>query len=160
MATFTWTLPSAPTTSLGTTGGSASADLSAEQLQERQFGTDIKFENDYDITSAGDYLLLSGLENLRAAVYRRLLTNPGEYKLVPDYGVGMKRWVKKPDTSANRAEMKTIIEQQLLRDPRIQEIVQIAIESLENQPGVKVGIVLRANGRALRFRPFTFTELE
>ena len=104
----------------------------------------------------GDYVLLSGLNNLRAAIYRRLITRPGEYKFVPDYGVGVPSYVKKRANSTTVDQLRVAITEQLLRETRIEEIVDVAIEV--DGDSIKIGLIVRAAGRALRFRPFVFSE--
>lgn len=127
-----------------------------ERENQRLFGTDIRFDNDFFINSKGDYQLIEGFENLRQAVRRRLLTRPGEYKFVPDYGVGVQLYLKKPRSPSRKSELQNAIKSNLLRDPRIQEVVQVEIEDIVD--GIKVGIVIRAAGKALLFKPFTFTK--
>lgn len=150
MSGFGWTLPSG-----AGTGVSAGDDALSREFG-RLFGTDIYFRNDYQITAKGDFLLVSGLTNLREAIYRRLITKPGEYKFVPDYGVGITAYVKRRSNAATIDELRTAITEQLLRERRIESVEQLNIEFDEYT--VNVGIVIRAAGRALRFRPFTFTE--
>lgn len=122
----------------------------------RLFGTDIYFENDFVVTSAGDYLLRSGIANLKAAIYRRLITRPGEYKFVPEYGVGIRDYVKKRSNAATIDSLRTAITEQLLRERRIDSVERVALDVTPD--AINVGIVIKAAGRALRFRPFQFTE--
>lgn len=150
MSGFSWTLPPAV--------GVGIADASGALAREfgRLFGTDIYFRNDYSVTSAGDYLLTKGLENLREALYRRMITKPGEYKFVPSYGLGINAYVKRRANTDTIAELRRALTEQLLQERRIDAIENIAIERIPN--GLKIGLVIRASGKALRFRPFTFSE--
>lgn len=150
MSGFSWTLP--PVSGAGVAGQDGALDRELGRL----FGTDIYFRNDYEITSAGDFLLVSGLTNLREAVYRRLITKPGEYKFVPGYGVGITSYIKRRSNVETLDQLRSAITEQLLRERRIDAVEHVAIERIDD--GLKVGIILRAAGRALRFRPFTFTE--
>lgn len=122
----------------------------------RLFGTDIYFRNDYEITSAGDFLLVNGLTNLREAIYRRLITRPGEYKFVPEYGIGINSYIKRRADVETLDQLRTALTEQLLRERRIDAVEHVAIERIED--GIKVGLIIRAAGRALQFRPFTFAE--
>ena len=137
------------------TGNKAQQQIQVKELQ-KLFGTDILFENDYALSSAGDFVLLSGIPNLRAAIYRRLFTRPGEYKFVPEYGVGIQSYVKRRRTPSVLRELKARIEEQLLRESRIDEVLKVSIERIAN--GIKINIAIRAAGRALRFTPFLFSE--
>ncbi len=122
----------------------------------RLFGTDIYFRNDYEITSAGDFLTVNGLTNLREAIYRRLITRPGEYKFVPDYGIGINSFIKRRANLETLDQLRTAITEQLLRERRIDAVEHVGIERTDG--GLNVGLIIRAAGRALRFRPFTFAE--
>lgn len=150
MSGYSWTIPSSGGSSVLRDDGPLDRELG------RFFGTDIYFRNDYSVTSAGDYLLVSGLKNLREAIYRRLITRPGEYKHVPSYGVGLLTYLKKPLTNQVIDELRTVITEQLLQERRIETVAHVGIEKVEG--GVKIGLIVRAAGRALRFRPFTFAE--
>lgn len=151
MSSFSWTIPAFPV-GAGTNPPEGVTDRELGRL----LGTDLYFRNDYEITSAGDFLLLSGLDNLREAIYRRLLTRPGEYKFVPSYGVGIMSFIKKKINTTTLDELRTTIEEQLLQERRIAAVENLAIERIDG--GLKIGLIIRAAGKALRFRPFTFTE--
>jgi phage baseplate assembly protein W len=147
MSTYFWTLPSSPNQN------PEIAEI--DRAQQQFFGTDIRFRNDYFVDRTGDYMLDAGIEALRQAIYRRLLTRPGEYKHVPEYGVGVQSYLKSRATRDNLERLKTAIKTQLLRDPRVEAIEDIAIESGEYV--TKIGIKIHAAGRALRFTPFEFS---
>lgn len=119
-------------------------------------GEDIFFDGDYSITPAGDLAVVTGLDALRAAIYRRLLTRPGEFKLRPDYGVGVMDFVKKRRTQTTLDALRQRITDQLSLESRIQEVLDIGVERIDD--GLKVKVVVRAAGKALTFRPFLFTE--
>ena len=45
------------------------------------YGKDIRFDgSDFTITAQSDYATVEGIENVRLALYRRLVTRPGEYR--------------------------------------------------------------------------------
>jgi len=156
MAGFSWTIGSGSGSgTTGTTGGGF-ADTAEGRNDRRTLGTDLLFDGDYAVGQDGDYILLSGLENLRQAVYRRLLTKPGEYKFVPEYGVGIQLWVKRKRTPAILKQLESAIRENLLREKRIERIVDIAIQNIEG--GVQINIAVKASGRFLRFSPFLFSE--
>lgn len=152
MASLSWPLS---TPSTGGTGGTAQIEQVDIQL-DRQFGKDMFFEGDYALTPTGDYTLLSGFDNLRAAIYRRLITRPGEYKFVPEYGIGVQSFVKRKRTTPVIDELKRAIETNLLRDPRIDSIDIIDIKTDDDV--ITIGIKAKVAGRELRFRPFSFSE--
>ncbi|MCP3670710.1 MAG: DUF2634 domain-containing protein [Gammaproteobacteria bacterium] len=153
MTTYTYTVNS-PTTVGGTASGGAAGSLDAEI--RRLFGTDIYFDNDYLITNKGDFQLLEGVANLRQAIYHRLITRPGEYKFVPDYGVGIATYVKRKRTNSNLDSMENAIRTNLLRDSRLSAISKIVVEYING--GVKIAISIAVAGKTLLFRPYEFTK--
>jgi len=153
MASYSWPL-SLPAS--GGTGGTAQLNQVNEQL-ERKLGTDIFFAGYYVISPSGDYATISGIANLIQSIYRRLLTIPGEYAHIPEYGVGVPNYVKRKMTRPVLGDLKRSIIDNLLRDPRIQTIDGIDIEQGTNN--IQIGIRLTAEGQALRFRPFNFSEV-
>ena len=66
---FSWTLP--PLVALP-------SPVPSDEGTRDLFGYDILFKNgDLPITGGGDYVRVGGLENLKAAIYRRLITKIG-----------------------------------------------------------------------------------
>ncbi len=150
MADYTYTISGTSSSAAG------AANLASIDKQIRKaFGTDIFFDGNYSITAKGDYQLLEGLAALRQAIYYRLITKPGEYAFVPEYGVGITTYVKKKRDAENIDSLKNAIKANLLRDPRINGFKQIIVEYIPD--GIQIVISLDINGRALRFKPFVFT---
>jgi len=146
MATYSWTLP-------------VSNNQSASAIQGQiatLLGKDIRFQNDYGVTGAGDYVLLEGEEALRQAVYRRLLTRPGEYRVRPEYGVGVLDFIKKRNTQSTLDELRQRIVDQLSLDDRIADVGELVIERITD--GIKVGVTVQIAGRTLKFEPFNFRD--
>lgn len=152
MSGFSWTLP--PVSGSSVPGESGALDRELGRL----FGTDIYFRNNFEVTSAGDYLAVSGLTNLREAIYRRFITKPGEYKFVPLYGIGITSYLKKRLDSDTLSQLRTAITEQLLNETRIDAVEHVGFEVIDD--GLNIGLIIRASGRALRFRPFAFTEVQ
>lgn len=138
-------------------GGPAAPLPPGEEIPDA-FGTDVFFDGNTHVTASGDLLELSGRENLRRSIIRRLITNPGEYRLNPTYGVGVLTFVKKPITQSNIDRLEQRIRDQLPQDPRIEQVLEISITSVffGSVPGIKIAITVQASGRSLRFQPFQF----
>lgn len=147
MSSFSWTLP--------TTTPQNPEIAEADRAQQQFYGTDIHFRNDYSLDRTGDYILDVGIEALREAIYRRLITRPGEYKHVPSYGVGVQTYLKSRTTSDNIERLKSAIRTQVLKDPRVEAIEDLEVVSTEYT--TTIGLKIRAAGKALRFTPFEFT---
>lgn len=81
------------------------------------------------VTAAGDWLMVSGEEALRQSLKRRLITSPGEWALVPDYGVGAREFVKAAGSKSKRDELISRIHAQFIRDPRVTKVTQVIVDS-------------------------------
>lgn len=120
--------------------------------EARAFGRDIAFKaGDFELTPAGDYQTVEGLDNLRQALRRRLLTRPGEYRPRPEYGVGAQTYVKKPATGAKRDELRARIIEDFEGDPRVERVLDVAIEDtrIDGRDVIKVVAQVLASGREL-----------
>lgn len=135
---FTWTVPSGATT---TTSVGDRADQRA-RLWGRDIWLDITGGNRADtITNhAGDLTIVEGAEALRQAVIRRIITAPGDWALLPNYGAGGRLYIKAKNTQANRDELAERIRAQLLQEQRIERVGQIIVENLEDTPGIKISV--------------------
>lgn len=71
------------------------------------------------ITATGDYQRESGVPLVRKLILRRLMTAPGEFAHLPDYGAGLK--VKEPLPNRSLIALKKEIQRQVLREPEIAE---------------------------------------
>lgn len=146
MSGFFWTLP-------------ANANQQVSSVQQQQailLGKDILFVNDYAVTAARDYVLVAGLEALKHAINRRLITRQGQFRARPEYGVGIMDFVKKRNTLATLDELRQRTGDQLSLDPRISEVVDVVVEPITD--GLKLGVIVQAAGKTLRFEPFNFRE--
>lgn len=138
-------------------GPPANRKTRGQAEQAALLGTDVKFEGDYSVSNKGDYVLLEGEKALRQAVLHRLITKQGEFATRPSYGVGIRTYVKKKKTASNIKALEQLIVDQLGKEPRIEEVLEAVVESIDD--GLKVVISIRASAKALRFQPFIFTEL-
>jgi len=129
-----------------------------EQEMLELFGKDILFKNDYEVSPSGDYKTLEGLDNLKEAVYRRLITVPGEYIFVPQYGVGVLKYLKQRVTPGLVTGLQNTITEQLYRESRIDSVEEVIVAFEDNV--MRISIILKVSGRTVKFRPFQFKELQ
>lgn len=124
------------------------------------FGEDLLFTDDLQITASGDYALVSGMACLKQALYNRLITAPGEYAVNPEYGVGLRTWVKKRLTQADQDDLRQLIITQLAKEDRIEKVEDVTVERVDqdNSTGIKILVRVRAIGREQTFSFPTFTE--
>jgi len=140
-------------------GGSA-ADAGALPGTSRDvYGEDVVFNDDTVLSAKGDYAITQGEDNLRRAVWRRLIVRPGEYKTNPKYGVGVLSFVKKGITKSNMDELRHRIIDNLSLERRINKVLSVEITErmFGDQTGISILIVVQALGRTVRLQPFNFT---
>ena len=137
----------------------ATSNAEALSLRDAILGVDIMFnDNDFHVTSAGDFIILSGKKALKQAIYHRLMTRPGEFKVRPSYGVGLFSYVKKRLRQGDLSELKARIIDQLSLEPRIEEVVDVFVEILSTNDGVKIGIKIKAAGEEFEMRTIAFAD--
>ena len=114
--------------------------------------TDIMHKKDYVRRSSGDRERISGLDNLKEALFRRLITVPGSLVHRPEYGVGLKLWINALSSLSKKRELAVKIEEQFRRDPRVDKVTGIAIQSDDARPYLTYIIV--------RVKPVGYDEIE
>ena len=131
-----------------------------DRLRDRDvrllFGRDIAFDltknagADFTVTASGDWASVEGERALRQAVIRRLITSPGEWATLPEYGAGMRNFIKKKLTTTARDQITDRIKSQLLRDPRIARVNNVELQSLDDTEGLQVIVVVTPRGKSVR----------
>ena len=98
-------------------------------------GTDIAHVNGDLVKAAnGDQATISGLANLRAALFHRLMTVPGTLVHRPDYGCGVPSYQNAPNSFTVQQELAVIIQEQFMKDPRVQSVTSVAIDFSDQNP--------------------------
>lgn len=108
--------------------GSVTDLPSPKKFNEELLGTDL-FEKEFDSVwdTNDDYALVSGLANLKQAVYHRLITNPGELFAHPNYGCGLEEYVGAPINVQMKGDIARRIKEQLAQEQRIAKVTDIRI---------------------------------
>nr|WP_294546306.1 hypothetical protein [uncultured Rhodopila sp.] len=70
----------------------------------------LEWAGDLGVGSTGDLALVSGPDTTNQRVYRRLLTNPGDYIWQLNYGGGLAQFVGTP---ADAADIESVVRSQL-----------------------------------------------
>jgi hypothetical protein len=89
---------------------------------------------DLEVGSSGDLAVCTGSDTVNQRVYRRLLTNAGDYLWNLDYGGGLAQFVGIP---ANGSDIEAIV--------RIQLGLEASVPTTP-APQVSIGVVDAANG--------------
>jgi len=126
---------------------------------DRLFGRDLWFDvtqgegADLIITPAKDWQFVVGREAMRQSLIRRLITNPGEWTTLPDFGVGARLFLKARNTRSNRDLLCERIRAQFLRDDRVASVDKIAVEMTPTSLALAIDVTpigRLATGAALR----------
>lgn len=96
--------------------------------------TDFAFKSDFVVTPTGDLELLSGLENLKDALFRRLVTTPGALIHRPEYGVGLKNYQNAINGIENQRRLAGTIKEQFEQDPRVEKVTGVSFNVDDNKP--------------------------
>lgn len=125
---------------------------------EETFLKDISHKNDMAESATGDLQAVTGLNNIKQALFNRLITYPGSLIHRPDYGVGVKDFQNALNSIGNQRSLALRIEEQFKRDIRVQDVLNIRFETDNDRPDqirVYVKVVLTGLGEQdLQFIPF------
>ncbi len=137
-----------------------STDITPPNSNTAYNGTDILFTGILPLNPKGDYTLVTGDENLRRAILRRLVVKPGEYKKNPTYGCGLPSFVKKAMSQSALDSLRHRIIDNLSRDRRVEKIISVTLTktTFDNQTGLSVAVVVQSKGRTIPFQPFNFAK--
>jgi phage baseplate assembly protein W len=81
------------------------------------------------------------------------MTAPGEFAVRPEYGVGVRFYVKRRMGKATLDELRQRIEDQLAKEDRIERVIEAKVEAAQfgNSTGVKIYVKVQALGQEQRF---------
>ena len=100
--------------------------------------TDVAHNKDIK-TTPKDADTVSGVDNVREAVRRRIITRPGTLIHRPDYGANLLKYQGAPLTLSKKQEMANAIVENLKREDRVKEVTSISFdESTDGITTVKV----------------------
>lgn len=95
---------------------------------------DIAFKSDLVQTPSGDFDLIAGLDNLKEALFRRLITTPGAIIHRPEYGVGLKKFQGSLSSLDNQRTLATLIKEQFEEDERVEKVTGVSFIVDDNTP--------------------------
>lgn len=134
----------------------------AQVERDRLFGRDVWFDvrsNDADleVTAGGDWAVVGDRAALRQALIRRIITNPGEWQTLPEYGVGARLFLKTRSTLSARQALESRIRDQLTQDARVRTVQQVTVTELTDGPGLEIFVRVLPRGDSTRRRPLVAT---
>jgi len=122
------------------------------------FKKDIAHVGDLVKVPPGGLGTISGVANLKEALFHRLMTVPGTLVHRPTYGVGMPLFQNRLSSFAVQQRLSSLIQEQYKQDPRIEDVKSISIQAEDDTPQQTViSIVVQPVGYSevtLKFTPF------
>lgn len=107
---------------------------------------DLKITEDGDLVVGpnGDFLLVTGDEEILQKVLFRLKTQKGDYLLNPDLGANLEFFIGKPNTEEIRIAIEQEVENELTRDFLLfsPEIKAVPIEIEGDEDGRQSGVLI------------------
>jgi phage baseplate assembly protein W len=91
---------------------------------------------DLQPATGGDFLTVSLEENVKQAVFNRIITVPGTLLHRPNYGVGLPAFLNEPLSMQKKKDLARTIKQNVERDPRIEEVTAVSIQEVGEGTGV------------------------
>lgn len=119
-------------------------------------GKDIKHESDFENNGTGDLETVEGLDNIRAAILRRIMTTPGSVAYRPTYGVGILEYQGAPMTLQVQRSIALRLQDQLPLDPRIESVNSVEFIVSDDIPGL-LRIIVNVKIKGYGDDQFTFT---
>lgn len=121
-------------------------------------GTDVGFKSDFIQTATGDLDVITGLDNLKESIYRRIITTQGSVIHRPEYGCSIKKWIGSLNSIDNQRSLAIKVKEQLEQDPRIELVTGVSFKIDDNNPDrveLKCRIVVVGYGETtMNFVPF------
>jgi phage baseplate assembly protein W len=142
---YSWSMPpAAPATSTSLPERARQRD----RLWGRDLWLDVRVTGaDLVTTAAKDLAIVDGEECLRQALIRRIVTAPGEWATLPEYGCGARLYVKARNTPATRAELAERIRAQLTLEARVERVQAVSVEVTADGQGLKINVIVVPKGR-------------
>ena len=112
---------------------------------------DIRFNGDIVPTTGGDIETVTGLNNLRQAIFNRLVTTPGSYAYRPNYGIGIKRFKNIVGNLPVQEQIMLQMQDQFADEPRIESLESLSFERDNEDPSkTVVKLSVRATGEVVQ----------
>lgn len=98
------------------------------------YGTDIAHVGNFIRTPAGDLGTITGILNVKNALFHRLITVPGSLAHRPTYGVGLPLFLNGLSSFSKQQQLATRIQEQFSLDPRVAEVTSIGVDNDDTNP--------------------------
>lgn len=96
--------------------------------------TDISFKSDFINTASGDLDIIAGIDNVKEALFRRLLTTPGTIIHRPNYGVNIKKYQNALNNIDTQRQLALSIQEQFTQDERVESVNGVSVKFNDRTP--------------------------
>lgn len=100
------------------------------------------------MTAGGDYKSVTGSDLLRKLILRRLMSSPGDFFHLPEYGAGLQEKVPMAETDLRR--LAKLIESQIQLEPEVEAArVNLTLRAADNTLVVQMTVLIAASGERI-----------
>jgi phage baseplate assembly protein W len=96
---------------------------------EEAYLVDLEFKGDFATKPGGDFETITGIENLKQALFHRLITVRGSLAHRPSYGVGIQLYQNSLGSFEKQRQLALEIRKQFLEDPRVISVDSIRVDN-------------------------------
>jgi hypothetical protein len=125
----------------------AAARVAAQDIANTQVPDSVYFGGTLEIGPDGDYKTDTGAKLVRKLLYRRMVSNRGDFFHLPNYGEGLR--VKELIAVADLPRKKALLEKASLSEPEVDGAVVTLTLDTKNQLNVKLKVKLKSTGEAV-----------
>lgn len=98
--------------------------------------TDVAHVGDILVSATGDMDTITGIANLKNALFHRLITQPGSLVHKPNYGVGVKDFQNALSTLSAQRKLAGRIQEQFELDPRVKKVTGVLVTFDDLHPSI------------------------
>ena len=103
----------------------------------------------FSITAGGDYAAQEGADLLKKLVVRRIITQPGEFFHLPNYGAGASP--KSPVPGGGASALKALLEAQVRLEPDVQDVTAtVTFQPSLSLLSILLAVQERSTGQVVR----------
>ncbi|RVT91407.1 hypothetical protein EOD42_22390 [Rhodovarius crocodyli] len=118
----------------------ASATADAQTDPEEVFLTDLALVAGRLTVENGDYGTVSGMENFKASLARRLSIELGELPFHPSYGCAVRSIIGSVNGPTGAALAGRAVRRALLQDPRVQEVGRVVVSAAGHRAPIEASV--------------------
>lgn len=116
---------------------------------DKSYKIDKLHDKDYYATASGDFVQVSGIDNVKQRLMHRLMTRKGSLIHRPDFGVGIKDYKNAPLTLSVQQSLALRIKQQMLLDPVVTEVTRVSVKKDGDSIFITASMTIEGHGTLL-----------